>query len=86
VVDAAFGGGQRVAGAAPAELDQLGGDRHRGLLRRPGPEIQSDRRAQPGQFVFGQADLAQPGHPVIMGAPAAHRADVPGRGTQRHLE
>ena len=37
VVDAAFGSGQRVAGAAPAELDQLGGDRDRGLLRRPGP-------------------------------------------------
>ena len=37
VVDAAFGSGQRVAGAAPAELDQLGGDRYRGLLRRPGP-------------------------------------------------
>ena len=39
VVDAALGGGQRLAGAAPAELDQLGGDRDRGLLRRPGPEI-----------------------------------------------
>ena len=36
VVDAALGVGQRLAGAAPAELDQLGGDRHRRLLRRPG--------------------------------------------------
>ena len=43
VVDPALGGGQRVTGAAPAELDQLGGYRYRGLLRRPGPEIKPDR-------------------------------------------
>ena len=43
VVDPALGGGQRVTGAAPAELDQLGGYRYRGLLRRPGPEIEPDR-------------------------------------------
>src|SRR2546430_17160167 len=43
VVDPALGGGQRVAGAAPAELNQLGGYRYRGLLRRPGPEIKPDR-------------------------------------------
>src|SRR5271166_4595939 len=79
VVDAPFGGGQRVAGAAPAELDQLGGDRYRGLLRRPGPEVQPDRRPQPGQLGFGQADLAQPGQPVVVGATASHRADVSGR-------
>src|SRR4029077_17049366 len=76
VVDPALGGGQRVAGAAPAELDQLGGYRYRGLLRRPGPEIKPDRGAYPGEFVLGQADLAQPGQPVVVRTPAAHRADV----------
>src|SRR4029077_11543905 len=43
VLDPALGRGQRVAGAAPAELDQFGGYRYRGLLRRPGPEIKPDR-------------------------------------------
>src|SRR5690242_8058216 len=58
VMYAALGGGQRVAGATPAELDQLGGDRHRGLLRCPGSEIKPDRRAQAGQLVLGQPGLA----------------------------
>ena len=35
-VDAPVGAGQRLAGAAPAELDQLGGDRDGGLFRGPG--------------------------------------------------
>src|ERR1035441_9888540 len=47
VVDAAFGGGQRLAGAAPAELDQLRGNRYRRFLGRPGPEVQPAPRAQP---------------------------------------
>ena len=53
VVDAALGGGQRVAGAAPAELDQFGGHRDRGLLRGPGAEVQPDRGPEPGQFLLG---------------------------------
>ena len=86
VVDAAGGGGERTAGAAPAQLDQLGGDRDRGLLGRPCPQVEPDRRAQPGQLVLGQADLAEPGQPVVVRPPAAHRPDVAGRGAQRHLE
>src|SRR5712691_7242890 len=48
VVDASGGAGQRLAGSAPAQLDELGGDRHRGLLWRSRTEIEPDRRAQPG--------------------------------------
>jgi len=42
-VDPALGVGQGLAGAAPAELDQLGRDGHRRLLGRPGPQVQADR-------------------------------------------
>jgi putative molybdopterin biosynthesis protein len=47
-VDAALGVGEGVAGAAPAELDQLGRDRDRGLLRRAGSQVEADRGAEPG--------------------------------------
>ena len=43
MVDAALGVGQGLAGAAPAEPDQLGRDRHRGLLRGAGAQVQADR-------------------------------------------
>ena len=43
VVDAACGLGEGLAGAAPAELDELGRDGDRGLLRGPGAEVQADR-------------------------------------------
>ena len=33
-------------------------------------------RGQPGQLLLGQAGLAQPLEPVVVGAPRAHRADV----------
>src|SRR5580698_1413793 len=75
VVDAAGGGGERAAGAAPAQLDELGGDRDRGFLGRPCAQVEADRRAEPGQLILGQADLAEPGQPVVVGAPAAHRPD-----------
>ena len=42
--------------------------------------------AQPGQLGTGQALLAQPLDPVVVGPPAAHRADVGGGLAQRHLE
>src|SRR5580704_16128939 len=60
VVDPAGGLGQWPARAAPAQLDQLGRDGDRGFLRRPGAEVEADRRAQPGQLGLGHADLAQP--------------------------
>jgi len=43
VVDPALGVGQGLAGAAPAELDQLSCDGYGRLLGRPGPEVQADR-------------------------------------------
>jgi hypothetical protein len=60
VVDAAGGLGERPAGTAPAELDELGRDRHRGLLWGAGAEAEADRRPQPGQLGIGEAMLAQP--------------------------
>jgi hypothetical protein len=59
-VDAAIGAGQGLAGAAPVELDELGGNRDRGLLRGAGAEVEADRRAEPGQLFLGQPDAAQP--------------------------
>src|SRR5450631_2069900 len=86
VMDPPGGHGQRLARATPTELDQLGGDGHCGLLGRPGPEVQADRGTQPGQFLLGQARLAEPGEPVLVRATAAHGADVGGGSAQRHLE
>src|SRR6185437_7445902 len=60
VVDAALGFGESAAGAAPAELDQFGGDGDRGLLRGARAQVEADRRAQPGQFILGHADGAEP--------------------------
>ena len=50
VVDAAVGLGQGAAGAAPAELDQLGGDRDRRLLRGPGAQVEADRGPQASEL------------------------------------
>src|SRR6516225_7670607 len=47
VVDAAGGVGEGLAGAAPAELDELSRDRHRRLLGGPGAQVQADRGPQP---------------------------------------
>ena len=39
------------------------------------------------ELLLGQPGLAEPGHPVVVGAPRAHRADVGDLGQpQRHLE
>lgn len=65
VVDPALGVGQGLAGATPAELDQLGRDGHRGLLGRPGPEVQPDRRPETAKLAGGQAGLAEPGQPRL---------------------
>ena len=66
MVDAAFGRGQRVAGAAPAEPDQPGRDRNRGLLRRPGPEDQPDpragKKARPSRLSSGSKQSASTLH------------------------
>ena len=48
VMDPARGRGERSPGAAPAQLDQLRGDRDRGLLGRARAQVEPDRRAQPG--------------------------------------
>ncbi len=42
VVDGALGGGEPLSGPAPAQRDDLGGDRDRGLLRRAGAEVEAD--------------------------------------------
>src|SRR6185437_16812426 len=76
VVDAAGGVGEGLAGAAPAELDELGRDGHRGLLGGSCPQVKPDRGAQPRQFVLGQPGLAQPRQPVVVGPAAAHGPDV----------
>jgi hypothetical protein len=69
VVDAAEGLRESAAGAAPAELDQLGGDGHRRLLGGSGAEVEADGRAQPRQFGFGHADGPQPLEAVLVRAP-----------------
>jgi hypothetical protein len=43
LVDAAVGGRQGLAGAAPAELYELGGDRDRRLLGCPRAQVKADR-------------------------------------------
>ena len=48
--DAAVGGREPVAGAAPAAGDDLGGDADRGLLGRAGPEVEPDGAGEPGQL------------------------------------
>ena len=85
-MDTAVGGGERAARSAPAELDQLGGDRDRRLLGSAGPQVQADRGAQPGKLGLGEPGLPEPGEPVLVRPAAAHGADVAGRGAQRHLQ
>src|SRR3569833_3053607 len=75
-VDAARGVGQSLAGATPAELDELGGDRDRRLLRRAGTEVEADRRTEPGDLRLAHAGLTEPLQPVLVRTARAHRADV----------
>jgi drug/metabolite transporter (DMT)-like permease len=75
-VDRAGRAGQAGAGAAPAQGDDLGPDADRGLLGRAGAQIQADRGGQPGQLGVGGAGLAEPGQPVVVGAPGTHRPHV----------
>ena len=77
----------RCAAAAPAAGDDLGRDADRGLLRRPGAEVEPDRAGQPVELLVGQPGLAEPLQPVVVGTPRAHRADVGHLGhPQRDLE
>ena len=76
-MDAALGGGQAGAGAAPAEGDDLGGDADRGFLGGAGAQVQADRGGQAVQFGVGLSD-AMPGsarttYLVVSDIEAAHR-------------
>ena len=58
-MDPAGRGRKRCAAAAPALLDDLGGDRHGGLLRGAATQVQPDRRVQPDQLLVGDEDALQ---------------------------
>lgn len=86
VVDRGVCAGERYAAAAAPVGDDLGGDGERGLLGGACSEVEADRRVQPGQFEFGDADRAQPVVAFQMGAARTHRSDVRDRELQRHFQ
>jgi hypothetical protein len=48
--------------------------------------VETDGRVQARQLLLGDPRLPQLGHAIVVRAPAAHCADVPGRRAQRDLE
>ena len=75
-VDLALCFAERPAGAAPAQSDDLGGDRHRGLLRRAAPMSRPIGERQRASSSSADAVLPQPREPVVVGPPRSHRPDV----------
>mgnify|MGYP006172244085 CR=1 FL=1 len=57
------------------------------LMERARAQVEPDGAGEPGDLFLGEARLAQPGQPVVVGTPRAHRADVRHVGEpQRDLE
>src|SRR6476620_11134610 len=69
VVDRPLELGEPPATATPPQLDDLGGDGDRGLLRGAGAEVQADRRAEAAELLVGQTGLAQPVEALLVPAP-----------------
>src|SRR6478609_8744371 len=78
VVDAPLRAGQPLPRAAPLAGDDLRGDRHGGLLRGAGPEVEPDRRGEQRELGLAEPRLDEPGEPFVVRATRAHRADVAG--------
>ena len=57
-MDASVGAGEGLAGATPAELDQLGRDRDGRLLGGPRAQVKADRRAVPDDLAAALAARA----------------------------
>src|SRR5689334_6968727 len=70
-VDRTVGVLQRRRLDARALGDDLGADRHRRLLRRPGAEVEPDGRQDAGELLVGHALVAQARVALVGGAPAA---------------
>src|SRR3954469_24297220 len=65
-VDGPLDAGQALAGATPPAGDDLRRDRDGGLLRRPGAQVETDRRGQPRDLLLGQPRLGQPDQPLLV--------------------
>src|SRR5579859_4119873 len=82
---------QRRRAPAGPQGDDLGADRHRRLLGRPGTNVESDGGEHPGQLVVGNPDFLEPVHPFGVGPPGPHRSEVAdlrgqGRDDGGHIE
>src|SRR6476620_12541896 len=68
--------GQRAAHAPFPDRDDLGHDADCHLFRRAGPDIETDRSADPRQRRIGDTGVTQSLAPVAVRLAAAHRANV----------
>src|SRR5260221_3750588 len=80
-VDRAAAVAQRGGGATGAERNDLGADGDGRLLGRARADVEADRREDSADVGIREAGLAQPNHPLLVGAPRPHGTDVadPGR-------